>query len=118
MEKGIISKKAEKKIGGKYLDNLVKAGIFELVDGQMFTYAVRFLDDKFGEKVPEPYKSEIRDLIDTIVIDENYAGTIDEVCIYLDEIIDLPFLNDEAEALLFNGLASILKGLFKIIEKK
>jgi hypothetical protein len=117
MEKGILSKAAEKKIGGVYLDNLVKAGIFELFDGQAFTFAVRYLDNKFGDEVPDPYKTDIRNLIDKIVVDENYVGTIDEVCLYLDDVIDFPFIDDEGEKLIFDGLANILKGIFKIIEK-
>ena len=116
MEKGILSSDAEKKIGGTYLDDLVKAGVFEIVDGQAFTFAIRTLDNRFGDKVPEPYKTQIRELVDIIVIDENYVGTIDEVCDYLDKVIDIPFISDEGEELIFNGLATILKGVLKTIQ--
>ena len=118
MEKGILSKKAEKKIGGTYLDNLVKAGIFEPFDGMAFTFALRTIDDKFGVKVPEPHQTKIRNLIDTIVLDENYSGAIDDACDYLDLIIDIPFIDDEGEKDIFDGLAYILKGIFKCIKKK
>jgi hypothetical protein len=118
LEKGILSRKAEKKIGGTYLDDLISAGIFEVFDGTAFTFAIRTIDDRFGSLIPEPHQTKLRDLIDTVVVEEKYDESIDEACAYLDIVIDLPFIEDEAEADVFNGLAMLIKGVFKTIRKK
>jgi len=118
LEKGILSRKAEKKIGGTYLDDLISAGIFEAFDGTAFTFAIRTIDDRFGSLIPEPHQTKLRDLIDTVVVEEKYDESIDEACAYLDIVIDLPFIEDEAEADVFNGLAMLIKGVFKTIRKK
>jgi len=117
LEKGILSRKAEKKIGGTYLDDLISAGMFEPFDGTAFTFAIRTIDDRFGSKIPEPHQTELRELIDIVIIEEQYDQSIDEACDYLDLVINIPFINDAGEKDIFDGLACIIKGIFKTIKK-
>ena len=111
MEKGILSKDATKVLSQK-LDGVVKLkGIWETFDGLAFKTVIGLLDDNFGEKVPEPYKTDIRNLLDEVLVNEDYETAIDDVFKKLDEIVNLKFLSEDAERELFNALASLLKSI-------
>ena len=115
-EKGILSKKAEKELGN-IADDLVKAGFLEVIDGTAFTFVIGFIDNKWGDKMPEPYKTDLRTVLDTVIIDKDYEVAIDEVMNRLDILIDIPFLDDESEKEIFAGFARMLKGLLMTVKK-
>ena len=61
-EKGILSKELEVKIA-QQLDELIKLnGFLEIIDGKAFQLIIQQIDDNFAEKIPEPYKSEIKEI--------------------------------------------------------
>ena len=116
MEKGILTKETTKALSEK-LDDVVKLkGIWEVVDRPAFRTVINALDDNFGERIPDPYKSDIRDLLDQVIVDENYGDAIDLAIGKINELLDIPFLDDEAEAELFNALSSILKSILLSVE--
>lgn len=56
MEKGIFTKEQEKKLAS-LLDELIKLkGLFEMVDGLVFTAIISMVDDQLINKLPEEIK--------------------------------------------------------------
>lgn len=107
-DKGLLSKATEAKLA-KSLDNLVEVGgIWEQIDGLAFRTFISIIDDTLGEKVPEPYKSEIQNLLIMILDEEDYEQAIKRAFTFADECIDVPGIDDEMENLLFSGLANII----------
>jgi len=117
MEKGILTKDVEKFLAN-LADDKVKAGVFEIIDGPAFNYVIKFLDDTYGDKIPDEYKLKLRGLIHTVLIEKNIDSAIDDLVGYLDKLIDIPLLDDEDEDALFKGLAQIIKGLILGLAKK
>jgi hypothetical protein len=116
MEKGILTKKTEKKLG-QGLDDLIKLPtLLEGFDGAAFTLAIRAIDNNFGEKIPEPYKTELREQFELIFDEENYEEAVKKGFDFIDGLIDIPGIDDETERLIFAGLANIVIGL--ILNKK
>jgi hypothetical protein len=107
-EKGLLSKAMESKIA-KWLDDQVKLdGIFELVDGIAFKLLISQLDNSFGEKIPEPYKTKIQEIIVIVFEEEDIEKAIGTALDFIDEMVDIPYLDDESEKLLFDGLLMVL----------
>ena len=116
-EKGILTKKATKAISEKLDSAIILKGIWEMLDGLAFKTVINAIDDNFGEKVPEPYKSDISNLLDQVFVDGNYENAIDLATEKINELVDVPFLDDAAETELFNALASILKSILLSLTK-
>jgi hypothetical protein len=106
--KGILTPEMESKVS-QYLDDIVKLeGILEAIDGLAFKLVITQLDNNFADRIPEPYKTEIREVLSDILMDNDYNSAINKGLALLDSIIDIPMFDDESEALIFEGLASIL----------
>jgi len=116
-DKGILTNEVEQKLG-KTLDSLVElGGIWETVDGLAFKLAISGLDDLLGEKIPEPYKSELRGLITDVIEEQDYESAVEKAFAFLDTIIDIPGMDDEMENLIFTGLAQIAIGVIISLKK-
>lgn len=83
------------------------------------------LDDKLGDKIPEPWQTYTEDLItalyeafqDNIITDEELDLILQKCSEIINKEIDLPFLNEEDEAAAFlfllKFIASTIKGALK-----
>ena len=83
------------------------------------------LDDKVGDKVPEPWQSHIEDLVtvtylalqDKVISDEESDKICEKCAEILNEEIDIPLMDEDQEAITFlfliKTLASIIKGALK-----
>ena len=116
MEKGILSKQTTKIIVGLVIPLLPLKGWMKFIAGSVLKFLVGFLDDKFGERIPEPHRMDLRMLLDRVFIDGQYGDAIDRAMAKLDQIVDLPFLGDPAEKEFFNMIATALKAL--LLKKK
>lgn len=117
MEKGILTKAVEAKLATT-LDELVKVeGIWEAIDGMAFKLAISALDDNLGEKIPEPYKEKLRQLFNKILEEENYEEAVYLGFEFLDEIVNVPGIDDDMEAMLFDGLARIVVAVIVQLKK-
>ena len=117
-EKGLISKASEVEIG-VIGDDLINApNLIEPFDGFFITQTVRYLDDHFADGLPEDYKIKSRSLIDEVLINKNYGEAIDEALDFLDTKVDIPLLDDPAEAALFDLLKMFIKSLLLSAKKK
>lgn len=110
-EKGLLSELVEDKVSQQLDDLYNGSGIVELLDGKFFKLTISLLDNKFGEMVKEPYKSEIRELIHTVYMEENVEAGITIAFSYLNSHIDIPLLDDAMEDMLFKGLLQITLSL-------
>jgi len=116
--KGILTPGIEAKIAS-WLDDQIKLnGILETVDGLAFKLVISQLDNNLGEKIPEPYKTEIREIITAILEDQDYENAITNAFDFVNEQIDIPYLDDETEDLLFKGLISIVLSIVAKINTK
>jgi hypothetical protein len=80
------------------LDDIVKLkGVLEAVDGLAFGFTLDYLDDNYAEKIPEKYQDEVLLLLEAFV--ENDLDKLAAVASgALDELVDLPFADEEATA--------------------
>lgn len=108
---GILTKSMESLIS-TWLDDQVKLnGIYEAIDGLAFKLVISQLDNNFGDKIPEPYKEQLKQTITVIFEEKDYEKAISDTFIFLDELIDVPYIDDESEALMFQGFMSIVMSI-------
>lgn len=111
MEKGVLSSLVEVRLS-EIADDLTKLkGVFEMADGHAYLFVFRNIDNTVGEKVPEPYKTEIRDTLDKILLEKNYKSAIVGAMDFANRLLDIPLLDDETEELFFKGMALAIAGL-------
>jgi len=116
-DKGLLTKVVEEKLAAS-LDDLIKVGgVWESFDGIAFKLAISTLDDTLGEKVPEEYKVKIRDLISKIIEEEDYNTAVDMAFEFADELIDVPGLDDDMEAFIFEGMGKIAVAAIVALKK-
>ena len=107
-EKGLLTKQMQNKIS-EWIDEQVKLnGVFEVMDGVAIKLILSQLDDIFGEKIPEPYKSKLAEVINVVFEEKDKEKAIKLVLDFANEKIDIPYLDDDSEKLLFDGVYTIL----------
>ena len=110
-EKGILTSELESKLASM-LDEVVKLkGVLEAVDGMAFKIAITAIDNNLAEKIPEPFKTEIQEILVDILQEEDYAAACDKAADFIDSLIDIPGLDDETEHMIFTGIFTVIAGL-------
>lgn len=107
MEKGILTKVGENKIGSFIDDKVELPALWESIDGQVFKFTIGQLDDYFGEKINEPYKSTIREIGIQILEETNFNNAISLALTFIDSQVDIPGIDDATELAIFKGLEYI-----------
>jgi hypothetical protein len=111
MEKGILSSALESKLAEK-LDELVKLnGVLEAVDGVAFKIVITAIDNNAAEKIPEPYKTQIAEMLVEILEDQDYQSAALKASELVDSLVDIPGLDDPTEAMIFAGIFTVVAGL-------
>jgi hypothetical protein len=111
MEKGILTGTLESKLA-EMLDNAVKLkGIWETFDGPAFKITISAVDNNLGEKIPEPYKTTIRDLLTDILEEQDYEEACMKAADFVDGLIDIPGIDDPTEKMIFTGIFTVISGL-------
>ena len=108
---GIISPDGEKMLA-KLADEKIewKNPILEAVDGKMFLIVIKAIDNNLLERIPEEWQSPVESIIEAAINEEwELAGEL--VSEFANTKIDIPFLDEESEALLFNAIISLALGL-------
>lgn len=111
MEKGLLSRAANSKIAEFADEKIVLKGWMETIDGPGIDQSLNFIDNTFGSKVPEPYQTEIRDMIDNIVLEEDITKAEGNLTDLMVMAIDVPWLDDENEKRLFSSLLNFIVSL-------
>ncbi len=109
--KGLISPEGEEMLA-RLADEKVnwKNPIMESVDYRMFLIVIKTIDNNLLERVPEEWQSPLEPIIAAALNEEwELAGTL--VADLANEKIDIPFLDEESEAMLFNAIISLVLGL-------
>ena len=110
-EKGILTSELESKLASM-LDDVVKLkGVLEAVDGMAFKIAITAIDNNLADKIPEPYKTTISELLVDILQEQDYAAACEKAADFLDSLIDIPGLDDPTEEMIFKGIFSVVAGL-------
>lgn len=121
-EQGILTSEQEAIIGKK-IDLLLDftkikgLGVLEVVDGLFFVQAIKFVDNKWGASLPEQYKETAGKLVIDLVA-EDWKAVAEDAADLLDIIIDVPFVEDEAEAQLIHGIATMVLELISGLAAK
>ncbi len=112
MEKGILTKELECLLA-KQLDALVvlKNGILEALDGTAFKIALSTIDDNVADKIPEPWKTNLRAMLTDILEEKDYQEACTKAALLIDELIDIPGLDDDTEHMIFTGIFTVVAGL-------
>ena len=109
--KGILTPKMESMLAEK-LDEIVKLkGALEAVDGMAFKIAISTIDNNLADKIPEPYKTTIAGMLADILEEKDYAAACSKAADFMDELIDIPGLDDPTEAMIFSGVFTLIAGL-------
>ncbi len=112
-KKGILTKEQEKFLAD-FLDKRVKAkGLLEQFDGLIFRGVIMLTDDYAVDKLSEDVKEKLSGLV-VLLIDEKYEEAALQAGELLDMIIDIPNLDDSAEAFIFTQAIQFILSLVKL----
>ncbi|HCR89507.1 MAG TPA: hypothetical protein DIW50_03400 [Prolixibacteraceae bacterium] len=120
VEKGILSEELVKAVSKKMdtdinLSKIKLIGpVVELFDDKLINLALTYLDDKWGEKVPEKARPAIVALLDAYVSGD-WSAVTDEVTETVNSFIDIPLLDEDFEGNLIKGL---LEAVIKFVKSK
>jgi hypothetical protein len=118
MEKGIFTREQEKKLAS-LLDELIKLkGLFEVVDGLVFTAIISLVDDNYINKLPEEIKIKLSEIVEAVLNDD--VEKAEQLATELiNALVDVPLLDEEMEGLLIGSfIRLIVSAILKWIEGK
>lgn len=120
MEKGVLSKNQEKQFA-EAIDKAIKGkGLVELVDGYAAKALITFIDDAGIEKLnlkPE-LKERLGDLADAAIAEDIEGAEVIAADI-INQLVDIPGLEEDAEAVLIEGAVKLAVGaLIAALRKK
>ena len=127
MEKGIITKEMEAFWGKLIADNLSLNGLPKTLAGWGLPVLIRVIDDNYGDKVPQPWKDYATQLLTSVYLvvndgsvdEQELQGTIDLCVTIINEKIDIPLVDEDDEAFIFQStLKFIASFVFKQIRGK
>ncbi len=101
-----------------WLDEIVELkGLTEQFDGFMFSIALKFLNNRFGEQIPDTLTPVIEQFIDDLT-SENYEGAEKTVAEIMAELINTPLIDgtdEEVEAYqtIISGIDQFVRSLIK-----
>jgi len=111
VKKGVISP-AIREMLAVWLDEKIYVGkVLEPFDKMIFKVLINQIDDRFGDNIPEPYKSKIEETLILIFEEKDLNEAVIRAFTFLDELVDIPFFDDESERLIFEGLATLVAGI-------
>lgn len=107
----------EQKVFGEKMDALIDFNKFkgdnrwanigltllEKKDDDLFTALIKFLDNRFGEKIPVNLKPAARKVA-LAVIDEDVTALKESAPALLNQLVDIPKLPEETEAIIAKAL--------------
>jgi hypothetical protein len=118
MEKGIFTREQEKKLAS-LLDDLIKLkGLFEVVDGLVFTAIISLVDDNYINKLPDEIKIKLSEIVEAVLADDVELAEL-KATELINALVDVPLLDEEMEGLLIGSFVRlIVSSILKWIEDK
>lgn len=116
--KGIFTAEQEKVLAVMVDDAVKLKGFAELIDGYVARIAVTVIDDQLIDKLKAEIKVKLADLA-TAVLAKEWDTAEELAAEVLDDLINIPGIDDDAESLLFKGFVEVLVAAIQMwIEKK
>ena len=113
----LAAKNIEKMIDFKKLIGGVTGQIAEAVDGLFFQYAFLALNNAFSEKMTKEQVDAVEVFLDAFNTGE--WDQVDEFIIdYVNEVIDIPYLDETAEGELISGLLNTFVNVARMAARK
>jgi hypothetical protein len=102
----------------KIIKKPVVGNILEIADNYILPYGLAFLNEKYGDKIPEKFVPEIEKALNYFVLGD-YIGILEVFPEGLDEAIDIKFFEDDFEAIfLATNFNAIIKAITYYAKKK
>ena len=105
-----VSKKIDKDINVSKIK--VVGPIIELFDDKLFHFGLTYLDDKWGEKVPEKARPAIITLLEAYSYG-TWEKVTDEVVAAVNAFVDIPLVDEDFEGNLIKGVVDAILKLIK-----
>ncbi len=84
----------------------------EPFDRIILNFGLNYLDERFGDKIPEKFRDDFVNVVDCFLLDD-YAGIIETIPNVINDIVDIPGLDEDVEGKFF---AINLQAALKFIE--
>lgn len=122
---GILETIEGKFFAGIIANKIPVNGIYKTGLKLVLPIFINSLDDKVGDKIPEPWQTYIEDMVtavyvamqDGVITDEEQEQILEKCSAVINAEVDLPLLNEEDEAVAFmfllKSIASLVKSTFK-----
>lgn len=110
-EKGILTGKLESTLATMADDAIVLKGLWEAIDGPAFKIVITTVDNNLADKIPEPYKTQIREMLTEILEEKDYEEAGQMAADFADGLIDIPGIDDVTERMIFVGIFTVIAGL-------
>jgi hypothetical protein len=108
----ILTKDLRKELVKK-LDDIIKLPWWaEPFDSVILNFGFNYLDENYGDKIPDQYQEHVTSAVQCFV-DDDFEGMKKIVPLVVDEIVDIPGLDDDFEG---KFLAINIQAVFKFIE--
>jgi hypothetical protein len=119
-ERGFLSQRATREVALFADDKFeFKNPFMEKMDYHLFYNALNLLDNQFGDLIPDPYKTNIRESIDAIIFDSDIEAAEVKITELMVLAINVPWLDDAKEARLFGSLLNfVISLLIFLLERR
>ena len=123
---GLMTKEEAQFFGKLIAGEVPVTGIYKMVVGFALPALINGLDDKYGEKLPEPWQTYVEDLVtalynalqDKVLTDQEIADITDKVAKVLATEIHIPIVDEDTELEAFQYLLKYLAAMVKSIVAK
>lgn len=96
----------------KIIGKPVLGNVLEIADNYILPYGLSFLNEKYGDKIPEKFVDEIEQAL-ACFIQDDYQGVLDALPEGIDDLVDIKAFDDDFEALFlatnFNATVKVIK---------
>lgn len=103
-----VAKRLDDLLDFKKLVGGVAGNLLEMVDGKFFAFVITSIDGTYGSRISDLYKDAIVALLEAFAYEDYEKLTIDTVEI-IDEMWDIPFIEDDLEAKFIYANLQVLK---------
>lgn len=95
-------------------DQAIKAkGWIEAVDGPVILISLKIANSATSAKLPDDYKEKFHSLMDE-VLEKDYQGAAQILSDFINEKVDIPYLDESTEAYVFMGIMTYLVSLLNL----
>lgn len=109
----MILTKDQRKGLAKKLDDLIKLPNWaEPFDRIILNASINYLDENYSDKVPVNFIDDIQQTVE-LFINDDYAGMLDVIPNVINELVDIPGLDEDLEG---KFLAINLRAIFEFIK--